>query len=266
MRYDGVVTRRRPDRELLLSEPFSPVLRVGLGDLADAGELGRAAELALAGDSAGARAYVHEYRGLVERLVRSSGGSPTLTEGGRRVVLLALEETAAEAPFSRWAAVLGLREGIPLHALSSLRMLLPNTVPLTPPSGGAVDSISEDSARRFLAVVRRSLNASQPDIERVRDLFDLSQTELGALFGVSRQAATGWLAHGVPANRREKLATVASIADLLEQKLKPDRIPGIARRPADSYGGHTMLQLIAADRHLELLDLTRASFDWSAAA
>lgn len=255
----------RANPEALLSASFSPSLRVALVELADADRLARTAELALDGDAAGAHAYVREYRQLARRLIRTRGDSP-VSEAASPVVLLALEETAAEAPFSRWAALFGLREGIPLHALSSLRLLLPDAQPLDPPPGTTGPPISERSARRFLAGVRRSLNASQPDLERVRDVFDLSQTELGALFGVSRQAATEWLAHGVPANRRDKLATVAAIADLLEHKLKSDRIPGIARRAATAYGGHTMLGLVAQDRHQELLDLTRESFDWSAAA
>ncbi len=97
-------------------------------------------------------------------------------------------------------------------------------------------------------------------------VFRLSKSELGRLFGVTRQAIDGWLAQGVPAEREDKLATLLALADLLERKLKTDRIPGIARRPAEAYGGHTMLELIAADRQRELLELVRRSFDWSQAA
>jgi hypothetical protein len=43
-------------------------------------------------------------------------------------------------------------------------------------------------------------------------------------------------------------------------------VPGVARRPAPVYGGETMLELIRRDRHRELLDLVRASFDWATAA
>jgi hypothetical protein len=97
-------------------------------------------------------------------------------------------------------------------------------------------------------------------------VFQLSKSELARLFGVTRQAVDGWLAHGVPGERQEKLATLLALADLLERKLKGERIPGVARRRADAYGGRSMLELIAEDRHRELLDLTRTSFDWSAAA
>ena len=68
------------------------------------------------------------------------------------------------------------------------------------------------------------------------------------------------------AERQEKVQTLVAIADLLERKLKPGRLAGVARRPADAYGGKTMLELIAADQHRELLELVRESFDWASAA
>jgi hypothetical protein len=94
--------------------------------------------------------------------------------------------------------------------------------------------------------------------------FGLSKTELGRLFGVSRQAVDGWHERGVPPNRQAKAATVAAIADLLSHRLKAERVPGIARKPAPAYGGLSMLEMITRDRHEELLALTRRSFDWAA--
>jgi hypothetical protein len=92
---------------------------------------------------------------------------------------------------------------------------------------------------------------------------ELSKTELARLFGVSRQAIDGWHRDGVPGRRQAKAATVAAVVDLLAHRLKPERIPGIARRRARAYGGLTMLEMIARDRHEELLELTRRSFDWA---
>jgi hypothetical protein len=98
------------------------------------------------------------------------------------------------------------------------------------------------------------------------EAFDLSKSELGRLFGVSRQAIDGWLVKGVPSERQEKLATLLAVTDLLERKLKAGRLPGIARRAAAAYDGQTMLDLMAADRHDELLAKVRESFDWASAA
>ena len=97
----------------------------------------------------------------------------------------------------------------------------------------------------------------------IADPLDLSKTELARLFGVRRQAIDGWHRHGVPPARQAKAATVAAIVDLLSHQLKDERLPGIARRPAQAYGGLTMLEMIERDRHEELLERTRRSFDWA---
>ena len=91
----------------------------------------------------------------------------------------------------------------------------------------------------------------------------LNKTEMGRIFGVSRQAIDSWHESGVPGARQEKAAAAAAVADLLSRQLKPERIPGIARRPAKAYGGLSMIEMLEQDRHLELLAIVRASFDWS---
>lgn len=101
-------------------------------------------------------------------------------------------------------------------------------------------------------------------LDPIAETFELSETELGRLFGVSRQAVGQWRDRGVPSKRMAKVATVASIADLLRHRLRPERIPGIARRPAAAYGGLSMLEMIGRDRQDELQAEIRRSFDWAA--
>jgi predicted transcriptional regulator len=103
-------------------------------------------------------------------------------------------------------------------------------------------------------------------MERIKEVFDLSLTQLGALFGVSRQAVSQWLEVGVPEDRLEKVATVGSIADLLEYRLRTERIPGVVRREASAYGGISALEMIKQDRHDELLASVKGSFEWSVPA
>jgi DNA-binding XRE family transcriptional regulator len=100
-------------------------------------------------------------------------------------------------------------------------------------------------------------------LDPIAETLELSETELGRLFGVSRQAVGQWRERGVPSNRKAKVATVAAICDLLGHQLKPERIPGIARRPADAYGGLSMLEMIERGQETELLTLIRRSFDWA---
>src|SRR6266542_4942741 len=100
-------------------------------------------------------------------------------------------------------------------------------------------------------------------LDPIASSLELSETELGRLFGVSRQAVGQWRERGVPSNRMAKVATVAAICDLLDHRLKGERIPGIARRPARAYGGLSMLEMIERDRQDDLQAKVRRSFDWA---
>ena len=88
-------------------------------------------------------------------------------------------------------------------------------------------------------------------------------TDVARLFGVRRQAVQQWLEDGVPAARQPKLLAILGIADLLERNLLPERIPAVVRTPSPADGGRSMLEVISDDRHQELLERTRRSFDWS---
>jgi hypothetical protein len=103
-------------------------------------------------------------------------------------------------------------------------------------------------------------------LDPIAETLELSETELGRLFGVSRQAVGQWRERGVPSSRMAKVATVAAICDLLHHRLKPERIPGIARRPAKAYGGLSMLEMIEQGRQDQLQAKVRQSFDWAASA
>lgn len=255
----------------------------------DGGELiaiiGVQLEHALGGSAEATREYVRHYHVLTLRLldeahrarpdvvVRTADGHLAIDVKGtpRRAPVEALETAAAEAPFGPWTRQFPLEEGVALDLASRVRQLIGlRALELAPADSGhwLVVDVDDLTAHRFLRRVRFHLN--HPDEEhplrRLMDAFELSKTELGSLFGVRRQAVDQWLERGVPSERQEKVQTLLAIADLLERKLKPGRLAGVARRPADAYGGKTMLELIAADRHRELLELVRESFDWAAAA
>lgn len=106
-------------------------------------------------------------------------------------------------------------------------------------------------------------DADQPPLDRIMGLFALSKTELGALFGVGGEAIGRWKASRMPPDRLEKLGDILALADLLERRLKPDRIAATVRRPADAYGGRTMLDLISAGEQTWLLDDALSTLDRS---
>jgi hypothetical protein len=236
---------------------------------------------AFTGSPEGARQYVCSYRLLADRLlveaqrarpeavVDAGEGQLAIADAnGRpaRALFGVLENASVEAPFTPWANEYDAAEAVALFATNHVRSLVGARL-LAPPAQ-PLRLVDDVAAQRFQRSVRRELSepGNENPLARLIRVFALSKSELGRLFGVSRQAVDGWLAHGVPADRQEKLATLLALADLLERKLKTDRIPGIARRAADAYGGKTMLELIAEDRQRELLGLVRGSFAWSQAA
>jgi hypothetical protein len=247
--------------------------------------LGNQLELALEGSAEATRDYVRSYHVLTllvldeahrarpDVVVRTADGHLAIEVKGtpRRAPVEALQTAAAEAPFGPWTALFPIEEAVALDLASRVRQLIGlRALELAPADSGHWEVVDVDdlTAHRFLRRVRFHLN--HPDEEhplrRLMEAFELSKTELGSLFGVRRQAVDQWLERGVPSERQEKVQTLLAIADLLERKLKPGRLAGVARRPADAYGGKTMLELIAADRHHELLELVRESFDWASAA
>ena len=119
-----------------------------------------------------------------------------------------------------------------------------------------------DVLRRVIDRLDQELNASP--LQRTVRLWDISATQLGQMFDISRQAASKWLADGAPASRRDQVAVLGHATDLLDQWVKRERIPAVVRRPVDRLGGRTRLE-VALDGQFELLrdeladtfDLTR---------
>lgn len=235
--------------------------------------------LALSGSRDAARRYVAVWRQVTDSVLGD------LHEAERHAVLaigdqlyvadvkgtpavgssLVLEFGALEAPFSSWvtrAPDVGL--GVCAALIQKVREVTPGLSPI-PLALNALPHWpqSETQMRTFRRHVTDALSEADPPLERIRHVFDLSLTQLGDLFGVSRQAVTQWLESGIPNDRMSKVTTVTSIADLLAYRLHSDRIPGIVRRPAPAYDGLSALDMIRNDRHDELLELVRASFDWA---
>lgn len=100
-------------------------------------------------------------------------------------------------------------------------------------------------------------------LERVMRRWSLSRAELGALFGVSRQAVSKWLTNGVPGDRVEQVATVAAITDLLERYVQADRIPAVVRRRAPGLGDRSLFELVSQGRSNEALERTRQMFTFT---
>jgi hypothetical protein len=242
---------------------------------------------ALGGERAQVRAYVDAYRLLGRQMLDAVGKArPDLivVDEAHNVLLLAevkaqsetsvrwlkaaLDQEAMSAPFSEWVGTLGVGRGTAVAFVAQLRSMLPDTKPLALPREHHLPSwaLSDDEAVRFYSAVGDELARARTPIDRIASVFGVSRTELAHLFDVRRQAIEQWEARGVPGERQEKLATLGAIVDLLIAKLKPDRIPGVVRRPAAAYGDRSILEAISAGNEALVLDELRSAFDWAAAA
>jgi hypothetical protein len=243
---------------------------------------------ALAGRRDEVRAYVDAYRALTDSVLEvavqarpdlaardhdgrvvfvADAKTPVRGSTARGWMMAALEREAMSVPFSGWVGTLGIGDGTAGAVAASVRAVLPGMTPLAPPNGHVPDwQLDERQFVRFSQAVLDELSHTETPLDHIADVLGLTHTELAALFAVRRQAVDQWAARGVPAERQEKLATVGEIADLLAAKLKRERIPGVVRRAAASYGDRSILEAIAAGDEGRVLAELRDAFDWAAAA
>lgn len=98
-------------------------------------------------------------------------------------------------------------------------------------------------------------------LERFLSLWDLSASEAARMFGVSRQALTKWRRTGMPGDRAVALGELAAATDLLDRRVKRERIPAVVRRPAPDLSGESLYDLAAAGRHEEVRRAVERMFD-----
>ena len=151
--------------------------------------------------------------------------------------------------------------------MSAASGIIAGMAPPGPPPQAAITTLSDTAEyQRFSRYVLLEISGAGTGLESLLAAWQMTVTEMATLFGVRRQAVGQWLDDGVPAVRLPKLATMQRIAELLERNLLLERIPAVVRAPSDRWNGATMLDLIATDRHEELLGDVARSFDWSASA
>jgi hypothetical protein len=130
-------------------------------------------------------------------------------------------------------------------------------------------------AQRLQAAVRNRVAAltaapagqlAAADLARSLRVLDISMSEAGRLFGVSRSAVEQWLVRGVPRARLARAANLARIADIFERNLKPERIAAVVREPARAYGTKSILDLVREGRDEQARAALEQAFDWSRTA
>lgn len=140
---------------------------------------------------------------------------------------------------------------------------MPELAELDPQDAASLLLAEHDSSWIAELAVELDRALSGRQLERVMRLWDLTRTDLGQLFGVSRQAVSKWIADGVPAERIPQVADLTAITDLLAHYLKRDRIPAVVRRPAPNLGGSSLLEIVAEGRMADAVALTRRMFTFA---
>jgi hypothetical protein len=207
---------------------------------------------ALRGDERAARRYARAWRDLVVALLAEHPEAPA----GAATVL---DHHALTAPFDPAG---------PQHALmSAAGGIISGMTSPGPPPRAAITTVPDTvDYQRFSRYVLSEISGAGTGLESLLAAWQMTVTEMATLFGVRRQAVGQWLDVGVPAIRLPKLATMQRVAELLERNLLAERVPAVVRAPSDRWHGATMLELVAADRHEELLVDVARSFDWAASA
>lgn len=251
-------------------------------ELADAplAEIGAVLQAAVSGQRRAAYSYVRNWRLLARTLLRNlSEVRPDLVIQVENDYLLVdvkqqpsliaqdlLVSTAMQAPFSPWVITMTPHLGAAVSLVSELRKYTLGYHPIpVPAEQNALPHWDIDRAafQRFSHYVWMLMQEDLSPLERIGQTFELSDTELGHLFGVSRQAIGQWIEQGIPTARSAKVLAVVQILDALEGNLRPERIPGVVRQPAGVFKRKSILQLIEADKHLMARDLIRDSFEWA---
>lgn len=140
-------------------------------------------------------------------------------------------------------------------------LLLQNPALAAKHLSAAADEAWIDAFRHALDEAAAPVPPAMRALDRLRDLWGLTQGDLGAVFGVSRQAVAKWARRGVPEAARVRLADLDATNDLLTHHLKHDRIPAVVRRSAARLGGRSMLDVATAGQTSELLRYTREMLD-----
>jgi len=98
-------------------------------------------------------------------------------------------------------------------------------------------------------------------LERLTTLWGLSNAEAARMFGVSRQAFSKWLENGIPSERAAAVADLDAATNILDHKLKRERIPAVVRRSAPSLMGISLYEMACEGRHREVREAVTTMFD-----
>jgi len=123
----------------------------------------------------------------------------------------------------------------------------------------ALVAADAEVAARLAQYLERRLSVEP--LDRFERVWQLSSSQAAAVFGVSRQAYAKWRGGSTPAERRVDVALADEATAVLLAHVKVDRIPAVVRRPADSLGGRSLLDVARSHDLVAVRDAVAATFD-----
>jgi hypothetical protein len=189
-----------------------------------------------------ARACIALVREVVPRIFPAERRAQALVGAGVKVLDAYTAIFAGDQPgWLAWALAHELRDLAIAHGIDVEPLRAPR-----PPRGSTPDraSLSPDRVLTLYSEIHRLLGPGDA-VSEIQTILGLNTTEVGRLFGVTRQAVDQWQGNGIPAERVADVERIRDVAQVLFEELIPERIPRVVRTPAKGLDGRTILEVLA---------------------
>lgn len=101
------------------------------------------------------------------------------------------------------------------------------------------------------------------DLDTIRRILGLSQTELADLFSIRQPSLAEWRSHGIPKTRRASVERLLELARLLDRELIGSRIPEIVRTRDAWLGDRSILETIRGQGVAPIYGYLRRLFSYT---
>jgi hypothetical protein len=121
------------------------------------------------------------------------------------------------------------------------------------PTQALCDLFADDISARLDEVLDEVLD----DVPSGEDVGRAPLERLVRLWGLPE----AWLEDGIPADRAQAVADLAAAAELLDRRIKRERVAAVVRRPAPMLGGRSLYELAQAGEHAAVRAAVDRMFD-----
>ncbi len=225
-------------------------------------------------------AFVRPSLEWLERATEIVYPKPSDRQSGEAAVLLwqafslAVAQTPLQVAFSGWRLRLG-RQGVWIAMVDRLREIaseygVVDVVPLAPSRATASPhplGVGHRASAELFTLIADELKrmvGDQSALNEIRDVLRLSETELGELLKVRRQAVAQWRRRGIPSERADEIDQHRQLCRYLTTVIRPERIPAVVRRSVPQLEGRTWLEALREEGPVATHERFKAVFSYHA--